>query len=138
MVAPEIAVDTSVVFKWFVAYGENGLNEAAELLQRQRSGAISLIAPSHITVEIANTLRYVTPSPSDAISYLEDFEAVGIRLFDTTPSLVRLAIKRASQTGMGVYDALFLALAEERGCPLVSADRKAFAGIESAIEVHLI
>jgi predicted nucleic acid-binding protein len=39
---------------------------------------------------------------------------------------------------MSIYDALFLALAEELDCPLITADRKAFADIDTPVEIRLI
>lgn len=134
----EIVVDTSVAFKWFVAYGEAGLDEAATLLRLHRAGEVSLIAPTLIMIEIANTLRYVTPSAEDAIAFLDGFVATGVTLFETTPQLVRAATVRASESGMSVYDALFLALAEQRGCTLASADHRAFAGIDTPVEIRLM
>ena len=37
-----------------------------------------------------------------------------------------------------IQRALFLALAEQLDCPLVTADRKAFTGIDSPVEIRLI
>ena len=138
MVARRLVVDTSVAFKWFVAYGEQNLGEAVELLQAHRNDEVTLIAPSTVLVEIANTLRYVVPDPHEALGFLDDFEAMHIVLFDPTPQRVSHAALRAAETGMGVYDALFLALAEELECPLVSADRKAFAGVETNVEIRIL
>ena len=138
MVIPEVVIDTSVAFKWFVGYGETGLDGAGSLLRAHREGELELIAPSTITVEVANALRYLLPRPGDALDFLHELESVRLRLYDTTPSLVRLATTRALETGMAVYDALFLALAEQRECPLVTADLKAFASIRSPIEIRLL
>lgn len=138
MVTREVVVDTSVAFKWFVAYGETGLTEAAGLLKSHRTGEIRLIAPSIIVVELASTLRYLTPDADDALGFIDDFDSVGVQLFDTTPKLVRSATVRASESGIGVYDALFLALAEQRNCMLASADRKAFGEIETSVDVLIV
>ena len=138
MVAPRLVVDTSVAFKWFVAYGEQSLDEAVELLEAHRNDEVTLMAPSTVLVEIANTLRYLVPDPREALGFLGDFEAMHIVLFDPTPQRVRRAALRASETGMGVYDALFLALAEELECPLVSADRKAFSDVETSVEIRVL
>ncbi len=137
MVTRELVVDTSVAFKWCVAYGEGGIDEAASLLAKHRIGQIELIAPATILVEIANTLRYLLPA-DDALSLMDGFRNTHVRLFNVTHDLVRRATLRAAETGMGVYDALFLALAEERGCPLVTADRKAFEGIDSSVDITLL
>jgi len=138
MVTPEIVIDTSVAFKWFVGYGENGLDEAGALLLAHRQFEIDLIAPATLPVEIANTLRYVLADRDDTIGFLADLESAHIRLFPPTFSLVSSAAVRAIETNMGVYDALFLALAEERQCPLATADRKAFESIESPVEILLL
>jgi predicted nucleic acid-binding protein len=138
MVTREVVIDTSVAFKWFVAYGETGLTEAARLLRSQRTGEVTLIAPSIIVVELANTLRYLTPDPEDALGFIDDFDCAGVQLFDTTLDLVRNATVRASESGIGVYDALFLALAEQRNCMLASADRKAFGNIKTSIDVLIV
>jgi predicted nucleic acid-binding protein len=136
-VTGEVVVDTSVAFKWLVGYGETGLDAAAELLRARRDGHLRLIAPATIRVELANTLRYVLGA-EDALALLSDFEQVDLDLAPISADLVCRAVSRAQETGIGVYDALFLALAEQRDCPLVTADRKAFAGIETPIEVRLI
>ncbi len=138
MVARRLVVDTSVAFKWFVAYGERSLDEAVELLEAHRNAELTLMAPSTVLVEIANTLRYLIPDRNETLGFLDDFEALHIVLFEPTPRRVRHAALRASETGMGVYDALFLSLAEELECPLVSADRRAFSDVETSIEIRLL
>jgi len=138
MVTQELVVDTSVAFKWFIGYGETSLDEAAALLLAHRRGEVALIAPSTIALEVANTLRYTLPDTNEALGFLADLESIRLELIDASPSLVRRATARAIETGMSVYDALFLALAEERLCPLVTADRKAFATVETPIEIRLL
>jgi predicted nucleic acid-binding protein len=51
---------------------------------------------------------------------------------------LRTATDLACRHNLSVYDALFLQLAEELDCPLVSADRRAFAGIDSPVEILLL
>jgi predicted nucleic acid-binding protein len=138
MVARRLVVDTSVAFKWFVAYGERSPGEAVELLEAHRNAELTLMAPSTVLVEIANTLRYLIPDPQETLGFLRDFEAMHIVFFEPTPGRVRHAALRASETGMGVYDALFLSLAEELECPLVSADRGAFTDVETSVEIRLL
>ena len=137
MVTHELVIDTSVAFKWFVAYGEGGLGEAGQLLAAHRAGEVVLIAPSTMPVEIANTLRYLV-TPDDAHALLSSLEAFRVDLVDTSYDLVRKALGWAAGTGISVYDALFLALAEERWCPLVTADRKAFASVATPVEIRLV
>ena len=137
MVTHELVIDTSVAFKWFVAYGEGGLGEAGQLLAAHRAGEVVLIAPSTMPVEIANTLCYLV-TPDDARALLSSLEAFHVDLVDTSYDLVERAMGRAAGTGMSVHDALFLALAEERRCPLVTADRKAFERVATPVEIRLL
>lgn len=131
-----VVIDTSVVFKWFVAFGEEGLDDAARLLRAHQHGSISLVAPSTMPVEVANTLRYAVPSSEDAVALFGDFGLIDITLVEPTHQSLLAAMRRADETDLTVYDALFLQLAEQLECPLATADR-AFAAVETPIEVMI-
>ena len=132
-------IDTSVMFKWFVAYGETGLDEAWALLRPHQQGETMLIAPILAAVEMANLLRYSGIGADDAGALMAEFERAHVVMFDTTPERLRGALKCAIERRMTVYDALFLTLAQELDCPLMTADRRAFGSIPPEVaEVRLI
>jgi predicted nucleic acid-binding protein len=133
-----VVIDTSIAFKWFVAWGEDSLDEAASYLRDHRSGARTIAAPSIMPVEMANVLRYAVPAAHDAVELLGALEDVHLHLFDATLERLTRATLRAAETGLTVYDALFLSLAEELECPLVSADRAALSRIEASVPTVLL
>ena len=127
------------MLKWFIAWGESGLDEATALLRAHRDGELTLLAPSSATVEIANTLRYIGIDASDAPGFLEDLSRASIVYLAGTEARVGAAISCAFANRISVYDAMFLALAQELDCPLVTADRRAFASIPPEVaEVQLL
>jgi len=127
-----VVIDTSVVFKWFVGYGETGLDEAWELLNGHRDGSVTLIAPSLLHAEIANRLRFSGVGPDDAAALLAEFDGCHIVSFDPTPERTRAALRCSFDNGITVYDALFVSLAQEFECELATADRKAFGALPPA------
>lgn len=134
-----IVVDTSVAFKWLVSSNEESVQHAQRLLDIARAGACVLAAPSTLPVELANALRYSRRlEPEQTLSLIEQVAALGIELFPSSAQRVREATALAYHHDMTVYDALFLQLAMELGCPLVTADRRAFAGIDTSIEIRLL
>ena len=84
-----------------------------------------LAAPEHVMVETCNVLRRMELAGS--ISGLEatsDFRAllqVDLRLFAFAPFAKRIWALRTNLTS---YDAWYVALAEELGCPLLTADMR--------------
>jgi len=127
-----VVLDTSVVFKWFVGYGETGLDGAWELLNGHRDGHVTLIAPSLLHAEVANRLRFSGVNPDDAAALLAEFDACHIVCFDETPERTMAALRCAFDNRVTVYDALFLSLAQEFECELATADRKAFGAVPPA------
>ena len=99
---------------------------------------ITLAGPVTLPVEIANSLHYATPTVDDALALLNDFDDAHVHLFDVTAERLQAATRRAAEVGIGVFDALFLTLAEELECPLVTADHKAFANATTPIEIRLL
>jgi predicted nucleic acid-binding protein len=134
-----VVIDTSVVFKWFVACGESGLGPAWSLLNSHRRGDLMVVAPSIVVTEIANLLSYLGIHADDANAFLVDFEQTHVVLFETTYERAQRVLKCAFENRMTVYDASFLTLAQEFECPLVTADRRAFGSVPASIaDVQLI
>jgi predicted nucleic acid-binding protein len=134
-----VVIDTSVVFKWFVAYGETGLDEAWELLEEHRRGEGVLVAPALVLAEVANLLRVSGISDDDAHALFDEYERAHVVHFDMTATRVRSALKLGLAHRITVFDATFLALAQELDCPLVTADRCAFGAIPPQVaEIRLV
>lgn len=130
----ELVVDTSVAFKWF-APDEPGAARAADLLEAHLEGVVELIAPASLPLELANALRWSGVPHETALELVAGFGLTHIELAEMTPARLARATSLAYEHGLTVYDAVFLALAEERGCALATADRKAFAGGAAGVEI---
>jgi predicted nucleic acid-binding protein len=113
-----LVIDASVAVKWVIE--ETGTKEALSL-RRHR-----LLAPDLLAIECANILwkkvrrREVT----------EDEAVLAARLlaradieFEPMRALLESATKLAVLLDHPAYDCAYLALAEARGCDLVTADR---------------
>jgi predicted nucleic acid-binding protein len=137
-VSAPLVIDTSVAYKWFADTDEPGVEAAVALLPAQLAGAIELHAPATLPVELANALRYSGHAPEVVLNLIEGLDLVRIELAASTARRLNAASALAYRHGMSVYDALFLALAEELGCPLVTADRRAFGSIDTSVEVRLL
>jgi predicted nucleic acid-binding protein len=112
-----IVVDTSVALKWV-------LPEAAAELAKRVLGQ-SLIAPDVWRVEAANGLRKSVrrgdASESEARDWLSILEAAPVEDVPTA-TILRQGLDLAMALNHPIYDCLFLALAVDRGCRLLTAD----------------
>jgi predicted nucleic acid-binding protein len=133
-----VVVDSSVACKWYYRVNEPGADSADALLEAQRVGDVALVAPATLPVEVSNAVRY-TPLPQDLVlDIIEMIALARVGLYGITGSRLHAAAILAYRHKLSIYDALFLQLAEELDCPLVTADRRAFANIETPIEIRLI
>jgi predicted nucleic acid-binding protein len=111
-------VDASVAFKWVVE--EPGSEHAIEWI-----GRAELIAPTLIHAEVGNALwkrvrRNEIADDGEIGERLADL-ARYVRTIDETPFMAR-ALRLAIELGHPVYDCIYLALAEEMGDELLTAD----------------
>jgi predicted nucleic acid-binding protein len=117
-------VDTSALIRLFVPDGPLPDN-FVDFMRSVERGVNRAIAPELLVAEVANVinkkrkLRELTGSES--VKLLADLLVVPIRLFPHRPIIAR-AFEMAQENNLTVYDALYLALAEEHGAVIFSAD----------------
>lgn len=118
-------LDASVALKWVLPEPDSA--NAASLRQGFLSGTHELIAPDSFPIEVAHALAKAErrgmilasegwPKLADVFTSMPD-------LHPYLPLLPR-AFAIASRARIGVYDCLNVALAEQEGCELVTADAR--------------
>jgi len=118
-------VDASVVLKWFLPEPDNAA--ADFLLEQFLNGEAELIAPDLLLIETASalwkraTLRNELSTAESSFIY-RDLLTLPISLTPTA-SLAEAAFQLAVNHRHSVYDAVYCALAMERGCSFITADQ---------------
>ena len=116
----KLVVDVSVVVKWTVPE----IHEDAA--DRMLGGDAELIAPDLLVAELAQALvRKLRQNEITNEQAVRGLLHAGTRCtLHPCGALARPAFQLAQSDGRSVYDCLYLALALEQGCQLVTADRK--------------
>ena len=129
-----IIVDTSVVVKWYAQVSEDHVYEARELRKRIVDGDYSLVCTEVIILELINALRIGKKlAPDECIQSVHSFIALCAQLAPT-PN-VDAIVSVVYQHAMASYDAVFVALAQERNMSLVTAD---YTHHKKSVSPHII
>jgi predicted nucleic acid-binding protein len=118
-------LDSSVALKWVLA--EPDSPKAKQLRDDFRNHIHELLAPDVFQVEVAHALTRadrqgrITP-PLGGI-FWADIMSTPPRLEPSGPLIPR-AIQIASAARIGVYDCLYIALAQRENCEFVTADTR--------------
>jgi len=116
-------IDSSVMVKWVLT--EPDSDKALRLRDDLRNAVHELFSPDIFTVEAAHALtraeRQARIPAGQARTLLVDILTTPPRVFPFQPLLLR-AIDISSTMRIGVYDCLYVALAEQEKCELVTAD----------------
>lgn len=120
-------VDASVAFKWVVE--EPGSEHAIGWI-----GRAELLAPTLVHAEVGNALwkrvqRNEIAEDGEIGERLADLGRY-IRTIDETPFMAR-SLRLAIELGHPVYDCVYLALAEEMGDELLTADGRFLRAVAS-------
>jgi predicted nucleic acid-binding protein len=132
----EQVVDASVAIKWVVK-GEPFRNKARHLLREARSSGIALIGPPLLVYEVESTLQrrlYFNRATTEAVdASVRAFYAVGVRIV-----IHRDMVQRAREVARQfhqerIYDSLYAALAELRGCEFWTADKVFYDAVRTGL-----
>jgi len=119
-------VDTSALIRLFIPDGPlpDGFDKFLRGVER---GLNTAIAPELLVAEAANVINKKQKSGeltgNEGDQLLSDLLSVPIRLFPHRTVLLR-AFEMARKYNLTVYDTLYLALAEEHGAVIFSADNQ--------------
>jgi predicted nucleic acid-binding protein len=118
-------IDASVILKWFIDEEPDATYRARKIRDSYLKGLKQIFIPDFLFVEIANVLAFykkISDSQIETIwSKLNQFNlpSMPIGLEFLTKSL-----KISRKYGISVYDAIYVTLAIEKECQLITADKK--------------
>jgi predicted nucleic acid-binding protein len=116
-------IDSSVTVKWVLTKPDS--DKALKLRDDLRNSVHEFISPDIFTVEAAHALtraeRQARLLPGQARTLFLDILTTPPHIFPFQPFLLR-AIEISSIMRIGVYDCIYVALAEQEKCELASAD----------------
>ena len=123
-------VDASIVVKWFSKF-ENDVKYAQKLLNSYIEGRSSLVSSSLVLYEICNALRFNPNFGREDVSRaIGSLVKLGFELVDFF-EVFEPAIELAFSQDITIYDAAYIAVSQTRHIPLLTADYKLLAKIET-------
>src|SRR5262245_1580724 len=118
-------IDAGVVVKWFIP--ETDTAKARRLLELFHQGAAALMAPDLLIPEAANVFWKRADrndiTAQEAADNLNDLLSINLPLIASS-ILAPVAMAIARTYRRSVYDCLYLALAQDRGCDLNTTDER--------------
>lgn len=125
-------IDSSVALKWVLP--ETDSDRAVALRDDFRNGVHELFAPDVFAIEVAHALaraeRRKIIRPPEGTLKLIDVLGTLPALHSYLPLLAR-AFEIASAARTGVYDCLYVALAEREACDLITADDRLIKNLQA-------
>lgn len=133
----EFVLDASVVIKWFLQ--EKSSKAALHHRQQHLEGRVALVAPALLPFEIVNALctKSATKLPT-ILDAIEVYKFTGVTEYFLTEKLAQTAATLSKDYKISAYDAAYVALAQNLGCPFITADKKLYRKVKSLELVRLL
>jgi predicted nucleic acid-binding protein len=128
-----VIVDASVILSAFFPDEEQA--QAQDLIRAHISGHERLGAPTLLLYELTNAVLQATRRERIAIetgeAIMRAFEGLNIEL---RPVAWRQMLSLSQRFDRSAYDAAYLALAEESGQEMITADRRLYRAVEGVLD----
>jgi len=116
-------LDSSVLAKWFLHEGERNRKRALALRDLHVTHRSTIFVPQLAIFEILSAIgTSAKASEEDGQIALEALHDLHLEMKIPDPDLLRKANAIAWAYKISIYDALYVALAEQLGYPLITAD----------------
>ena len=116
-------IDASIVLKWFSEEREEAVNQARQIYQFLRDNKIAFYAPQFLLVETLNILaKKKQISPALQKKAMRLLTTSGITFTSLSPQNTISLVAVIKKHDLTAYDALYIALAQEKKCRLLTVD----------------
>lgn len=119
-----VVLDTSVIFKWF-STNEDNEDKALSLLSAHQDQKNIILVPNLLLYELANAWATKASLPLASIkTFLKDLQDANLKIETVNFKLLEKAAIIAKKYKTSLYDAVYIALAKQKKCQLITADEK--------------
>jgi predicted nucleic acid-binding protein len=116
-------VDASVIVKWFLHHQEADRDRALALRDLHIAGRSTIHIPRLALLEVLNAIRFSPKADEeDGETALETLQDLNLETKSADVNLLRKANAIGWAYKITIYDGLYVALAEQVGYPLITAD----------------
>lgn len=116
-------VDASVLVKWFLHKEEADRDRALALRELHISGRSIIFVPQLALLEVLNAIRFAPKAKEeDGETALEALRDLHLEIKPPDYDVLRKSNAVAWAYKITIYDALYVALAEQMGYPFITAD----------------
>jgi|SRR5579859_5689595 len=120
-----IVVDSNIVNKWFLRQNETELEQSYDVYRKIKNGLIKAWAPSFLLIEVSNILLYKKQFSEKAVDQIiEKIQNSGISFVEFNVIYLKELVRLSKLHDLTTYDGLYLLLALQKNCQLVTADKK--------------
>ena len=132
-------IDTSVVFKWYHHTDEDDIDGALLLRDAFLNGNLSLVVPNLLIYEFANAVRFRKKlGREEMAASVRSLWSLGLEIYPVDQTLCESRTRISYECGLSIYDATFVALAQQLSTTLVTADRALYKKAKSRHAVMLL
>jgi predicted nucleic acid-binding protein len=133
---PERCVDASLAIKWVVT-GESWRKKARKFLRDSIAAGIDLISPPLFKYETESVLQWLLHSGSLTLTETDQaiarLAAIDVQILTHSDMISRTRGIARQFNQPKIYDSLYAALAELRGCEFWTADKVFYDAVKAAL-----
>ena len=116
-------LDASVIVKWFLHHQETDRDKALALRDMHVVGRTKIHIPGLALLEVLNAIRFNSKADEeDGATALEALQNLQLEINSGDIDVLQKSNAIAWSYKITIYDALYVALAEQIGYPLITAD----------------
>lgn len=119
----KIVIDTSVIVKWYIK--EANTSKALTYLEKYKENKIDILLPSVAALELANALYFSAKLNNKILrKFLNNFYNLAFQIYPLNLDFILDAQVTMQGFDIAIYDSLFITLAKNENCKLITADKK--------------